>query len=244
MEAPDSFTITQKIDERPSFFKKSRTKAVGFARSRAVADRDGPDIVFRDQGFQRAFRAGDIVLGLERVDDVVAEKLAGVINDGDLAAGADAGVESEYGELARGRGEQQVLEILAENLDGIGVGALLQFQADLRRDGAVEQTLPGVFRRQVQLRSPVAGLLVDLALDEVERALRIEFDEEVEDVLGLAAADGEHAMRRDLLDRFAVVVIHLELLLFVDSVRRFLADDDAFLEHRAGAAACECRRCR
>ena len=44
---------------------------------------------------------------------------------------------------------------------------------------------------------------------------------EVEDALGLAAADGEHAVRGDLLHRLAIVVIHLELLLFVDRVRRF-----------------------
>jgi hypothetical protein len=75
----------------------------------------------------------------------VTEKLSGVVNDGDLATGADAGIESENGELARGRGEQQILEILAENLDGIGIGALLEFQADLRSNGTVEQTL--VLRR-------------------------------------------------------------------------------------------------
>ena len=172
-------------DRREAFLlEKVADERVGLARSGAVADRDGPDVVFLDQGFQRTFRAGDVVLGLERVDDIVTEKLAGVVDDGDLAAGADAGVESEYGELARGRGEQQVLEILAKNLDGIGVGALLQFQADLRGDGTIEQTLPGVFGRQVQLRCPVAGPLVDLAVDEVEGTLRIEFDEEVEDVFG------------------------------------------------------------
>ena len=32
-------------------------------------------------------------------------------------------------------------------------------------------------------------------------------------------------------DGLAVVIVHLELLLFVDRVHRFLADDDAFLEH-------------
>ena len=126
-------------------------------------------LYFAISAFKRALGAGDVVLGLERIDDVVAEEFAGVVHDGDLAAGADAGVESEHGELAGRRREQQVLQILAENLDGIGVGALLEFQADFRSDGAVEQPLPGVFRRQVQLRRPVAGLLVDLALDEVER---------------------------------------------------------------------------
>jgi len=38
-------------------------------------------------------------------------------------------------------------------------------------------------------------------------------------------------MRGNLLHRFPVVVVHLEFLLFVDGVRRFLADDDAFFKH-------------
>ena len=152
MEAPDSLTVTLKIDGEAFLLEEVADESVGLARSRAVADRDGPDVVFRDQRFQRALRAGDVVLGLERIDDVVAEELAGVVDHRDLAAGADAGVESQHGELARGRREQQVLQILAEDLDGVGVGALLEFQTDLRSDGAVEQTLPGVFRRQVQLR--------------------------------------------------------------------------------------------
>ena len=152
MEAPDSLTITHE-DRREAFLlEKVADEGVGLARSGAVADRDGPHVEFLDQGFQRALRAGDVVLRLERVDDIVAQEFAGVVDDGDLAAGADAGVESEYGELARGRGEQQVLEILAENLDGIGIGALLEFQADFRGDGAVEQALPGIFGREVQLR--------------------------------------------------------------------------------------------
>src|SRR5579872_2295504 len=127
-------------DRRQAFLlQEVPDEGVSFARSGAVTDRDGPDIVFLDQGFQRTFRAGDIVLGRERVNHIVTEKLAGVINDGDLAAGADARVESEYGELARRWGEQQVLEIFAENLDGIGVRSLLQIESNLRCDGTIEQ---------------------------------------------------------------------------------------------------------
>ena len=169
MEAPDSFTVTLKMRREAFLLEEVAHEGVGLARSGAVADRDGAHIVFRDQRFQRALRAGDIVLRLERIDDIVTEELSGIVDHRDLAAGANARVEAEHGELARGRGEQHVLQILAKNLDGVGIRALLQFQADLRRDGAVEQPLPGVFRGQVQLRSPVAGLFVDLALDEIER---------------------------------------------------------------------------
>ena len=76
-----------------------------------------------------------------------AEELAGVVDDGDLAAGADAGVDAKHASWPGGRSEQQVLEIFAENLDGLDVGALLEFQADLGLDRESEQALPSVFRR-------------------------------------------------------------------------------------------------
>ncbi len=100
-------------------------------------------------------------------------------------------------------------------------------------DGSVEQALPGVFDREAEVRDPVAGLLVDFGAEEIEGALGFEFDDEVEDAGGFAAADGEHAMRGDLFDRLAVVVIHGEFLLVVGSVGDFFADDDAFVEHGA-----------
>ena len=165
----------------------------------------------------------------------MAKKLARVVDRRYLASGADAGIDAEHGELTRRRRQQQVLQVFAEHLNGVGIGALLQLQAHLRGDGAVEQTLPGVLRGQVQLRRPVAGPLVDLALDDVERALRIELDHEVQHALRLAAADGQHPVRGDLLDRLPIVVIHLELFLLVfviiTGVGHFAADDHALLEH-------------
>ena len=88
------------------------------------------------------------------------------------------------------------------------------------------------------------GCLWILLLMRTNARCGIQFDQEVEDLFGLAAADGEHAVRGDLFDRLAVVVIHLELLLLVHRIRRFLADDDAFLEHSAAQQPCEYRRPR
>ena len=91
----------------------------------------------------------------------MVEELAGLVDDGDLAAGAYAGVDAEHGERARRRSQQQVLEIVAKDLDGIGVGALLQLQPDLALYGGVQQPLPGVVDREFQVRSPVARLLAE-----------------------------------------------------------------------------------
>ena len=80
------------------------------------------------------------------------------------------------------------------------------------------------------MRGPVPGLAEDTGADERGGAERINLDEEVEDGLSLAAANGKHAVRGDGLYRLAIVIIHLEFFLFIDRVERFLADDDAFLE--------------
>src|SRR6202789_3109719 len=80
------------------------------------------------------------------------------------------------------------------------------------------------------MRGPVPGLAEDTGADERGGAEWVNLDEEVEDGLGLAAANGKHAVRRDGPYRLAIVIVHLEFFMFIDSVERFLADDDAFLE--------------
>jgi hypothetical protein len=58
-----------------------------------------------------------------RVDGGGVEQLAGGVDDGDLAAGADAGVEAHGHVLAGRGGEQQVFQVLAEDADGFFLGA-------------------------------------------------------------------------------------------------------------------------
>ena len=93
--------------------------------------------MFRDQSFQRTLSAGNVVLGLKRIDHIMTEEFSGIVHNRDLATRADAGIDSEYRELARRRGEQHILEIFPKNLDSIGVRAPLQLQTDFRCDGAV-----------------------------------------------------------------------------------------------------------
>ena len=157
---------------------KAADEGVRLARSGAVADRDGPHIVFRNQRLQRTLGAGNVVLRRKGIDHIVTQEFAGVVHHGDFAAGTDAGVDSKHGKLPGGRREQQILQIFAKYLNRIGVGAPLKLQTNFRSDGTAEQPLPGVFRRQVQMGSPIAGLFVDLALDDVQRPLRIQLDYE------------------------------------------------------------------
>ena len=91
-----------------------------------------------------------------RIDDVMRQELACLIHHGNLAAGAQAGVNAQHTDgSSRGR-KQDVLQVLAEHIDGIRVGAAFQFKTKFALDGRVQQALPAIFNGQVQLRRPVA----------------------------------------------------------------------------------------
>src|ERR1700722_20053188 len=114
--------------------------------------------------------------------------------------------------------------VVAEDLGGVSVGTLLQFEADLALDGRVEEALPCIVDCELKMRGPVAWPAKNAGTQERRGPDGIKLDEEIEDRLGYAAADGQHAMRGDGLYGLAVVVIHLELLLLVDGVGGSLAD--------------------
>ena len=55
------------------------------------------------------------------VDHAVVEQLAGLVHDGDLAAGAVARIEREHAGAAHGARREQALEILGKDVDGLGL---------------------------------------------------------------------------------------------------------------------------
>ena len=74
-----------------------------FARRRAVADGDGLHVEARHQAGQGLNAAHQVVFGLEGIDDRMLQEFAGIVHHGDLAAGADAGVDGQHGEQPGGR---------------------------------------------------------------------------------------------------------------------------------------------
>ena len=88
-------------------------------------------------------RAVPVAARLVRVDGGVVEHLAGGVDDGDLAAGADAGVEA-HGDVLAGRGgEQQVLQVAAEDADGFFLGAFAQLVHQFEFEVGENLDLPG-----------------------------------------------------------------------------------------------------
>ncbi len=83
------------------------------------------------------------LLRLERIDGRGVEQLAGGIDDGDLDAGADAGIEAHGGARAGGRRQQQVLQIAGEDADRLFLGAFAQLAHQVERQRHGELHAPG-----------------------------------------------------------------------------------------------------
>ena len=104
-------------------------EGVGLAGGCAVADGDGTDVVFGDQRGECVTRSRGCVLGSMKVQDVMCEELSGLVDDSDLAAGAEARVNPQDRDRPGGRGQEKVLEVIAEDLDRVGVGTFFELEA-------------------------------------------------------------------------------------------------------------------
>jgi hypothetical protein len=147
----------------------------------------------------------------------------------DLHAGAEPRIEPDDHTLAGRRREQQLLQVLAEDADRLVVGSRLELQPQLDGDRRREQPLVGVLCDQAELPhgAPRAD---DGALHQRRDLLDRRVDRPDEEAFGLAAADGEDAMRRDVAELLGELVVVLEL-----GDLLLLARDDG-APHRAARA--------
>ncbi len=117
---------------------------LGLAAGGAVADGDDVDLVLADEVLEELLGLVAAVLGLVRVDDAVFEEVAVSVEHGDLAAGAEAGVDRQDGLAGDRRLEQQAAEVPGEDIDGVLLGHLGQVAADLAFEAGQEQAVEGV----------------------------------------------------------------------------------------------------
>jgi hypothetical protein len=179
---------------------------LGLARRGAVADGDELGAVPRHEPHERRGEA----LGLVQVPRVGVDHRAGARHGRDLHAGAEARVEPDHRPPAGRRGEQELLEVAAEDADRLVVGALLELQAQLDRDRRREQPLVRVLGHERELRGRAPRAHHGRAhrrRDLVRRRL----DGPRQEPLRLAAPDGERPVRRHLAQRLREVVVVLEL---------------------------------
>src|SRR3546814_2444387 len=73
---------------------------------------------------QRRERLVPLPPRLVRIDGVGGDQLAGGVDHRDLDPGAQAGIEPEHRLRTGGRGQQQVLEVVAAHVDRLALGLL------------------------------------------------------------------------------------------------------------------------
>ena len=94
----------------------------------------------RGQSPQRAL---PIISRLVRIDGRGLEQLARAVDDSDLDAGTDAGIEAHRWTLSGGSREQEVVQIPPEYLDGFTFGLLAQPLLDVCRQMRQQLDAPG-----------------------------------------------------------------------------------------------------
>jgi hypothetical protein len=137
-------------------------------------------VVLCEHGYQAIGCSAGRAYRCVEIENIICEELARLVHNRDLASCSQAGVDPQHGDGSSRRGKQQILQVVAEDLDGVGVGSLLQLEADLALDRCAEKTLPAVVDCQFELRRPVSVGAQDARTEQVGRAEWIDFDEEVE----------------------------------------------------------------
>ena len=158
---------------------------LGLPAGGAVADGDDADLVLGDEVLEVDLCLRPAVLRRVRVDDAVVEEVAVPVQDGDFAAGAEAGVERQHHLVQDGRLEQEAAQVPGEDVDGVPLGEFGQVATDLAFHAGQEQTFESVggrgaeevgvgvaFERQLTERGLFQLGARDLQLD-LERAFLV-----------------------------------------------------------------------
>ena len=154
-----------------------------------------------------------------RVDGGRLQQLAGGVHHRHLAAGAYAGVEPHHCLGASRCGEQQLVQIAAENLDGFGFGRLAQLQHQLAADVQLRLHPPGPAAdfHQPLVGGPVAvfdsTMRGDHALARVRRQ-RVEFHAQAQrrrqHAQSATAKNRQRTMRRNGAIGFTIGIVVAE----------------------------------
>ena len=189
---------------------------VGLPRGGAVADGDELGVVLLREPRQGVDGLVPAALRLVRVDGGGVEHLAGGVGDRDLDAGAEARVQADRGPRAGRGGQQQVAQVGGEHLDRLVLGRLPQPDPDVDAQVHQDAGAPGPVHRggcshwsagRLSSRMPNRSAMRCLEL----RVLGPGLQGEVEDLLLLAAEQGQDAVRGQPRERLAELEVVGEL---------------------------------
>ena len=103
---------------------------------------------------QRGERAVPIVARLVRVNGRGLQQFAGGVDHGDFTSGANAGIDAEHRFGPCRRGEQQLVQIAAEDFDRFGFGGVAQLRQQFGADMRVRSDTP---RPMADIGQPLVG---------------------------------------------------------------------------------------
>ena len=117
---------------------------VGFTAGCAVTDGGERDVKAFSQCGDGRDAARPVTTRLMRINGFGGQQFAGGVDDRDLAAGTDTRVDA-HGDVLAGRGgQQQILEVLAEDTNGFFFGTFAQLadQIKLQMQGELDAPSP------------------------------------------------------------------------------------------------------
>ena len=188
---------------------KLRDDFLGLAAGGAVADDDSVDAVLLDEAGELALGAGDVVARLGGIDHAVVEQLAGLVHDGDLAAGAVARIEREHAGAAHGTCREQALEILGKDVDGLGLGANGELSTGLALQRGSHEALVAVGDGGIEDGGKHALASGPTAAEARRGSSAVDVHAHAELALALTAVDSQHTVVGYTAQRLVKVVVGL-----------------------------------
>ncbi|MNB77462.1 hypothetical protein D3C75_241470 [compost metagenome] len=202
-------------------------------RAGAVADDNQLDAVFGNQLLELRRRLLLLVVRRRRIGHCHLQQLAGVVDNGKLAAGAVSRVNAEHIAAPDRRLQQQAAQIARENRDRLRLALLCHFPAHLALHRRRDQPLVGILGHSLQQLLDRGWPLDQLSRDKAVNLIGNDLDPDLQHTLPLPAVNRENAVRRHFMYRLTVAVVVLvdtfllRILRFRDQnalARRILAD--------------------
>ena len=145
-----------------------------------------------------------------QVDGVGFKIFARLIYDGELAAGAVAGVDAQDFFAAQGRLQEQVAQVGGEDVDGVFFGLARQFHTHLALHGRGKQAFVAVFHRILKLLREGRAWPDGIVPRDIGPGLFVgQSDAEAQDIFALGPVQRENAVRHHFCHALTEFVIQL-----------------------------------
>ena len=223
------------------FFHQIDHQLVAFTAGGTVADGNQVDRMLGTQGGHDRDGLVPLVVRYMRVHGGVLQQLAGGIDHGNLAAGAQARVQAQGGAWAGWCGQQQVMQVVGKNVDRFGFGSVAQFAQQVGFKVGVELDLPGpahYFTQPFVSRAVLifqAEALGNHHFAGVHRARQFftNLERRAENAFVAPAENRQGTVRRHAFKRFVVLEVVAELGAFLFLAGNHAGAEDGFLLEEA-----------